>query len=176
MWFIWCHLVRKFHIRFYRVNEKASEIWILNVTYKCIIFKFDLCIWILFLTSFSTIFQVCRVWLDQVEHCHVDTRFMHTICGHLVNKASNGDVECKFCGRICNTEVECTFHLEITIADETGKIFASCIGQTAAELLQISPDEFAQLPEVKTCLSTFCTFYFYIRKWESSILEKFWRN
>lgn len=95
------------------------------------------------------IFQVCRVWLDQVEHCHVDTRFMHTICSHLVNKASNGDVECKFCGRICDAEIECTFHLEITVADETGKLFASCTGQTAAELLQISPDEFAQLPEVR---------------------------
>lgn len=91
--------------------------------------------------------QVCRVWLDQIEHCHVDTRFMHTICGHLVDMAPNGDVECKFCCRICNAEVECTFHLKITVADETGKVFASCIGQTAAELLQISPNEFAELPE-----------------------------
>ncbi|XP_057809720.1 uncharacterized protein LOC131024227 [Salvia miltiorrhiza] len=91
--------------------------------------------------------QVCRVWLDQIEHCHVDTRFMHTICGHLVEKAPNVEVECKFCGRGCDGEVECTFRLEVTIADETGKVFASCVGQTAAELLQISPDEFAQLPE-----------------------------
>lgn len=94
-------------------------------------------------------FQVCRVWLDQIEHCHVDTRFMHTVCGHLVDMAPHGDVECKFCGRICNAEVECTFHLKITVADETGKVFASCIGQTAAELLQISPNEFAELPEVR---------------------------
>ncbi|KAL1548203.1 hypothetical protein AAHA92_16467 [Salvia divinorum] len=92
--------------------------------------------------------QVCRVWVDQVEHCHVDTRFMHTICGHLVEKAApDVEVECKFCGRVCEGEVECTFLLEITIADETGKVFASCIGQTAAELLQISADEFAFLPE-----------------------------
>ncbi|KAH6831854.1 Nucleic acid-binding proteins superfamily [Perilla frutescens var. hirtella] len=91
--------------------------------------------------------QVCRVWLDQIEHCHVDTRSMHAICGHLVNKAPNGEVECEFCGRICEAEVECMFHLKITVADETGKVFASCVGQTAAELLQISPHEFAELPE-----------------------------
>lgn len=78
---------------------------------------------------------------------------MHTICGHLVDTAPNGDVECKFCGRICNAEVECTFDLKITVADETGKVFASCIGQTAAELLQISPNEFAELPEVRKCQS-----------------------
>ncbi|KAG6428294.1 hypothetical protein SASPL_112545 [Salvia splendens] len=92
--------------------------------------------------------QVCQVWVAQVEHCHVDLRFMHSIFGHLVEKPSpNVEAECKFCGRVCEGEVECTFLLEITIADETGKVFASCIGQTAAELLQISPDEFAFLHE-----------------------------
>ncbi|KAG6431372.1 hypothetical protein SASPL_109451 [Salvia splendens] len=92
--------------------------------------------------------QVCRVWVDKVERCHMDMRFMHSICGHLVEKASpNVEAECKFCGRVCEGEVESTFLLEITIADETGKVFASCIGQTAAELLQISPDEFAFLHE-----------------------------
>ncbi|KAI3469287.1 hypothetical protein Pfo_025950 [Paulownia fortunei] len=91
--------------------------------------------------------QVCRVWLDQIEHCHVDTRFMHTLCGHLIDKAPSGDLECKFCHIICNAEVERTFHLKITLADDTAKVFAWCIGQTAAELLQISPDEFYELPE-----------------------------
>ncbi|KAK6161013.1 hypothetical protein DH2020_004394 [Rehmannia glutinosa] len=91
--------------------------------------------------------QVCRVWLDQVEHCHVDTRFMHSLCGHLIDKAPNGDLECKFCHSIGNVEVERTFHLKITLADDTAKVFAWCIGQTAAELLQISPDEFYELPE-----------------------------
>jgi hypothetical protein len=41
-----------------------------------------------------------------------------------------------------------TFHLKITLADETTKVFTWCTGQTAAELLQISPDEFYELPEV----------------------------
>ena len=42
-----------------------------------------------------------------------------------------------------------TFDLKITLADDSAKIFAWCTGQTAAELLQISPDEFCELPEVK---------------------------
>ncbi|KAL6548195.1 hypothetical protein OROGR_008616 [Orobanche gracilis] len=93
--------------------------------------------------------QVCRVWLNQIEHCHVDTRFMHIHCGHLIEEAPNGymDIECKFCNSICNAEIERTFHLKITIEDETTKVFAWCIGHTAAELLQISPDEFYELPE-----------------------------
>ncbi|KAL5996422.1 hypothetical protein ACLOJK_026500 [Asimina triloba] len=37
--------------------------------------------------------------------------------------------------------------MHVTFADETGKFFAWCTGQTAAELLQISPDEFYELPE-----------------------------
>lgn len=40
------------------------------------------------------------------------------------------------------------FHLKITIADESTKVFAWCTGQTATELLQISPDEFNELSEV----------------------------
>ncbi|XP_011016251.1 PREDICTED: uncharacterized protein LOC105119768 [Populus euphratica] len=59
----------------------------------------------------------------------------------------SGDVECSFCHCNCDAEVVRTFHLKITLADETGKIFAWCIGQTATEVLQISPDEFYDLPE-----------------------------
>lgn len=39
------------------------------------------------------------------------------------------------------------FHVKITVADESGKVFAWCTGHTAIELLQISPDEFFELPE-----------------------------
>jgi hypothetical protein len=41
----------------------------------------------------------------------------------------------------------------LTIADASAKIFAWCVGQTAVEFLQISPDEYMELPEVwmKTC-------------------------
>ncbi|CAA3032204.1 Hypothetical predicted protein [Olea europaea subsp. europaea] len=91
--------------------------------------------------------HVCRVWLDQIEHCHVNTRFSHILCGHFVDKTRDGDFKCKFCHSICNAEVVRIFHVKITLADDTGKVFAWCTGQTAAELLQISTDEFYELPE-----------------------------
>ncbi|XP_022863253.1 uncharacterized protein LOC111383377 [Olea europaea var. sylvestris] len=91
--------------------------------------------------------HVCRVWLDQIEHCHVNTRFSHILCGYFVDKTRDGDFKCKFCHSICNAEVVRTFHVKITLADDTGKVFAWCTGQTAAELLQISTDEFYELPE-----------------------------
>uniref|UniRef100_A0A0E0P3I2 Cell division control protein 24 OB domain-containing protein n=1 Tax=Oryza rufipogon TaxID=4529 RepID=A0A0E0P3I2_ORYRU len=37
--------------------------------------------------------------------------------------------------------------LHLTIADDSEKVFAWCIGQTAVEFLQISPDEYMELPE-----------------------------
>ncbi|KAK4405471.1 hypothetical protein Sango_0553600 [Sesamum angolense] len=74
--------------------------------------------------------QVCHVWLDKIEHCHVDTGFMHTRCGQLIDKkAPSGDPECKFCHRIGNGEVERTFRLKITLADDTAKVFAWCIAR-----------------------------------------------
>ncbi|KAH9624783.1 hypothetical protein KSS87_003726, partial [Heliosperma pusillum] len=90
---------------------------------------------------------ICRVWLDQIDHCHVSTRLAHAACGHFV-KSTCGSVECEFCCCRCETkELRRTFHLKITVADESGKAFAWCAGQTASELLQISPDEFYELPE-----------------------------
>ncbi|KAA8527373.1 hypothetical protein F0562_034912 [Nyssa sinensis] len=91
-------------------------------------------------------FRVCRVWLDQIEYCHVNTRFSHARCGHFVNKTPCG-VECQFCQCSCDAEVVRTFHLKITLADESAKVLAWCTGQTATELLQISPDEFYELAE-----------------------------
>jgi len=91
----------------------------------------------------------------------VNTRFSHSLCGHVVNKMPSGDVECSFCHCNCDAEVVRTFHLKITLADETGKMFAWCIGQTATELLQISPDEFYNLPEVRTKLTD--SFYYTTR-------------
>ncbi|KAM7488064.1 hypothetical protein LguiB_025548 [Lonicera macranthoides] len=92
--------------------------------------------------------QICRIWLDQIEHCHVTTRFSHVPCGHYVNKTLSGIVDCNFCHCTCEDEVVVrSFHLKITLADESAKVFAWCTGQIAAELLQISPDEFYELPE-----------------------------
>ncbi|KAJ9699787.1 hypothetical protein PVL29_005586 [Vitis rotundifolia] len=89
---------------------------------------------------------ICRVWLDQIEHCHVNTRFSHAVCGHFANDTPCG-FKCNFCHCNCDAEVMRTFHLKITLADESTKIFAWCTGQTATELLQISPDEFNELSE-----------------------------
>ncbi|KAJ4969407.1 hypothetical protein NE237_016108 [Protea cynaroides] len=91
--------------------------------------------------------HICHVRLNQIEHCHVDTRFSHALCGHFVNNGPDGLLECNFCCRTCDGEVRHTFLLKITLADESAKVFAWCTGQTAAELLQISPDEFYDLPE-----------------------------
>ncbi|XP_022138137.1 uncharacterized protein LOC111009381 isoform X2 [Momordica charantia] len=90
--------------------------------------------------------KVCRVRLDQVSHCHVSTKFLHSICGHFVEETP-GKIECSFCRYECKSEIVRTFDLKITLADDSAKIFAWCTGQTAAELLQISPDEFCELPE-----------------------------
>ncbi|KAL2921160.1 DNA replication licensing factor MCM3-like protein 3 [Bienertia sinuspersici] len=91
--------------------------------------------------------HVCRVWLDQIEHCHVNTRLAHATCGHFIKTTASGCVECEFCCCSCEMKTTRAFHLKITVADESSKVFAWCTGQTASELLQISPDEFYELPE-----------------------------
>ncbi|GMP76345.1 hypothetical protein CsSME_00033065 [Camellia sinensis var. sinensis] len=91
--------------------------------------------------------HICHVRLDQIEHCHVNTRFSHALCGRFVSKSLSRTVECDFCHCSCDAEVARTFHLKITLADGSAKVFAWCTGQTATELLQITPDEFYELPE-----------------------------
>ncbi|GAB2265739.1 hypothetical protein Dimus_000776 [Dionaea muscipula] len=91
--------------------------------------------------------HICRVWLDQSEQWHVNTRLAHASCGHFVSDLPSGVTKCQFCCCNCGTEVRRVFHLRITIADESAKVSAWCTGQTAVELLQISPDEFYDLPE-----------------------------
>ncbi|KAK1385578.1 Nucleic acid-binding, OB-fold [Heracleum sosnowskyi] len=88
---------------------------------------------------------ICQIWLDQIPF--VTTRYSHILCGHYVNKTSSGAYECNFCCRSCDSEVVRTFHLKVTLADESAKISAWCTGHAATELLQISPDEFDELPE-----------------------------
>ncbi|KAB2014845.1 hypothetical protein ES319_D09G255600v1 [Gossypium barbadense] len=92
--------------------------------------------------------HICRVWIDQVDHCHVTTRFSHAPCGHFVKEMPSGAVQCSFCHCDCDSEVVMrAFYLKLTLADKNTKIFAWCTGQTAMELLQISPDEFYELSE-----------------------------
>ncbi|GAB2245552.1 hypothetical protein Droror1_Dr00001045 [Drosera rotundifolia] len=91
--------------------------------------------------------HICKVWLDQIERWHVNTRLAHASCGHFTTTLPSGLTECLFCRCDCGTDVKRAFHLRITIADESAKFSAWCTGQTASELLQISPDEFCELPE-----------------------------
>ncbi|KAJ1383270.1 Nucleic acid-binding, OB-fold [Sesbania bispinosa] len=92
--------------------------------------------------------QVCRVWLDPIKYYYVNTRFSHSLCGHFVNKMPGGFFECSFCHISCDAEIVRTFHLKITLSDDSStKILAWCTGQTAMDLLQISPEEFYDLPE-----------------------------
>ncbi|XP_027165213.1 uncharacterized protein LOC113765288 isoform X2 [Coffea eugenioides] len=96
--------------------------------------------------------HICRIWLDQIEYCHVSTRFSHSLCGNFVDEALGGDLFCNFCNWNCSAEVVRSFHLKITLADESAKVFAWCTGQTAAELLQISLDDFDELSEEEQIL------------------------
>ncbi|GJR94821.1 nucleic acid-binding, OB-fold protein [Tanacetum coccineum] len=89
--------------------------------------------------------HVCRIWLDQIEHCHVNLRYCHASCGHIATK--NVGFSCNFCACRCDDDIVRSFHLKVTIADSTGKVVAWCTGHMATELLQISPDEFYDLPE-----------------------------
>nr|GLL33313.1 uncharacterized protein LOC109169720 [Ipomoea trifida] len=57
------------------------------------------------LSTHATHTHVCRVWLDQIEYCHVGTRLSHATCGHFVNEGCNGELKCNFCHCICNAEV-----------------------------------------------------------------------
>ncbi|XP_039127141.1 uncharacterized protein LOC120263351 [Dioscorea cayenensis subsp. rotundata] len=91
--------------------------------------------------------HICHVSLDFVEHYRINSTLCHAICGHHVKEKSDGSVLCSFCSCTCDGELVRYFHLSVTLADQTGKVIAWCTGQTAAELLQISPDEFFVLPE-----------------------------
>lgn len=99
--------------------------------------------------------QICRIWLEPMEHFNVNTRFSHSLCGHFVNKMPSGLLECCFCHQVCDAEVVRTFDLKITVADESAKVLAWSTGQTAMDLLQISPEEFYELPEVTFLIQYF---------------------
>lgn len=110
--------------------------------------------------------QICRVKLDEIDQCHsINTRLSHSVCGHFIDEDSplhGGNLHCSFCRVTLNSnagsEVVRTFHIMITLADEeTTKLYSWCTGQSASAILQISPDEFCDLPEVNKTIS-FCMF------------------
>ncbi|OAY62583.1 hypothetical protein ACMD2_01183, partial [Ananas comosus] len=91
--------------------------------------------------------HICCVHLDKIEHNNIQALPCHNRCGCFVKERSDGSVWCSFCQCNCETGRTYSFLLHITLADESGKVLAWCVGPTAAELLQISPDEFLMLPE-----------------------------
>lgn len=103
---------------------------------------------------FITPAQICSVQIDDVELRQVNSRPIHTICGRFVEERS-GIFSCDFCSSMCSCKVIRSFDLNMILADKTAKISASCNGSTAAEILQIFPDEFYMLPEVKWLMYNF---------------------
>nr|XP_043608034.1 uncharacterized protein LOC122579848 [Erigeron canadensis] len=97
------------------------------------------------LSANSSNTHVCRIWLDQIEYCHLNLRYSHASCGHTVTK--NLGFKCNFCGCQCDDDIVRSFHFKVTIADDTSKVLAWCTGDVGTELLQISPDEFHNLTE-----------------------------
>ncbi|EOA30024.1 hypothetical protein CARUB_v10013126mg [Capsella rubella] len=103
--------------------------------------------------------NICRVKLDEIDQCHnIKTRLSHSLCGHFIDEESSsassshgGNLRCGFCRVSCTgnagSEVVRTFDITITLADEETKLYAWCTGQSASAILQISPDEFYDLPE-----------------------------
>ncbi|KAH0462386.1 hypothetical protein IEQ34_009961 [Dendrobium chrysotoxum] len=91
--------------------------------------------------------NICSVHLSLIELHHIRPVLSHTVCGHPVCETCDGVVQCSFCHLTCEGELMRCFHLEITVADGSSSVFTWSTGQTASELLQISPDEFYELPE-----------------------------
>ncbi|KAL5209440.1 hypothetical protein ABZP36_005063 [Zizania latifolia] len=91
--------------------------------------------------------HICRVRLDHIDGNSLKVLLFHNLCGYVVNDQSSG-LQCSFCKCACHSG-GCThgFQLHLTIADDSEKIFAWCVGQTAIEFVQISPDEYIELPE-----------------------------
>ena len=93
---------------------------------------------------------MCGIWIENIEHCDVNLRYCHSPCGHTTGTQTHGrGSHCNFCGCQCgDDDVILSFHLKVMIADDSRKVIAWCTGHTATEILQISPDEFFNLPEV----------------------------
>lgn len=103
---------------------------------------------------FITPVQICSVRILDVELRQVNSRPIHAICGRFVEERS-GILSCDFCFCTCSDKVIHSFDLNIILTDKTAKVSALCSGSTAAEILQIFPDEFYMLPEVEWLMHYF---------------------
>lgn len=98
--------------------------------------------------------HICRVRLDHIDCNSLKVLLFHNLCGCFVNELS-GVLQCSFCKSVCPSGCTHGFQLHLTIADDSGKVFAWCVGQTAVEFLQISPDEYMELPEDERAMYLF---------------------
>lgn len=123
-----------------------------SVILKVSLYRFLL--WIFFFQNLNDICwlvfyrQICRTCVVSIEHHDVCLIKSHAICGYPVKDSSDGSLICSFCHLKCDSEILDSFQLKVTLSDETGQLFAWCTCQTATELLQITPDEYIQLPVV----------------------------
>ncbi|KAG0473385.1 hypothetical protein HPP92_015242 [Vanilla planifolia] len=91
--------------------------------------------------------SICSVHLNSIELHHIRPVLCHSICSHAVIGTCDEAIQCSFCLRSCEGELMRCFYLEVTVADESSKVRTWSIGQPASELLQISSEEFFELPE-----------------------------
>ncbi|CAA7398566.1 unnamed protein product [Spirodela intermedia] len=96
--------------------------------------------------------HICNIHLVEVDHRRLYSRNLHAVCGHFVNERPDGSLECSLCRCSCDDELVRGFHLRVHLQDESATVSAWCAGQTATELLQISPDDFFELPEVEQAM------------------------
>lgn len=90
--------------------------------------------------------HISHVRLDGIDCVSLKVSMFHNICGSVVNEHS-GVLQCSFCKCACESVCARGFQLHLTIADDSADVLAWCVGQTDVEFLQISPDEYLELPE-----------------------------
>uniref|UniRef100_A0ACD5WDD3 Uncharacterized protein n=1 Tax=Avena sativa TaxID=4498 RepID=A0ACD5WDD3_AVESA len=98
--------------------------------------------------------HICRVRLDHIDCNSLKLSIFHNLCGYVVDEEPDG-LHCNFCKVTCQNGCTHGFQLHLTIADDSEKVFAWCVGQTAVEFLQISPDEYMELPEDEQAMYLF---------------------
>lgn len=98
--------------------------------------------------------HICRVRLDHIDCDSLKLSLFHNLCGYVVDEQPDG-LQCSFCKVACQNGCTPGFQLHLTIADDSEKVFAWCVGQTAVEFLQISPDEYMELPEDEQAMYLF---------------------
>uniref|UniRef100_A0ACD6AA43 Uncharacterized protein n=1 Tax=Avena sativa TaxID=4498 RepID=A0ACD6AA43_AVESA len=98
--------------------------------------------------------HICCVRLDHIDCNSLKLSLFHNLCGYVVDEKPDG-LHCNFCKVSCQNGCTHGFQLHLTIADDSEKVFAWCVGQTAVEFLQISPDEYMELPEDEQAMYLF---------------------